>query len=203
MNLDQAFTQAGPVGTPRFLAFMKFVIPSEIEFQQGHYGDYAFVRTEDVQGDDGGRTRYGIDQASHPRINIDTLSLKYALAIYYTQDWYGIGAENDPPGYGEFLADVHINGGNGPRMIQQALNTLPGISLHVDGFLGPMSQTAMIFAGEAGVKACLARRDEYYKYLAATVPHDRQFLAGWLNRDEALENWLQRNESLSVHLGLA
>lgn len=201
-TLADALAECQHIGTPRFRAYMGFLIPAETEFDQGHYGDYDHVRTECVPGDNGGRTRYGIDQSSHPHIDVGSLSLLDALVIYFNHDWTPIQAERWPAGYGETLCDIHINGGNGSLMLQQALNAL-GEHLVEDGFLGPLSLAAMIKHGEDGVLAFIDRRDRWYISLAATHPNDRQFLAGWENRDVALRAWLDRNVGLRNHLNLS
>ncbi len=58
----------------------------------------------------------------------------------------------------------------------------------------------MYYYGQKGVQALLARRDQFYRYLAQTHPNDRQFLAGWLNRDQALKGWTQHLTDLAAHL---
>ena len=201
-TLAQALTACDSIGTQRFRDYLAFLIPAEVAFQHGHYGDYDFVLTECVPGDTGGRTRYGIDQASHPSINVGALSLADAANLYNREVWAPVDAEHLPYGYGEGLADVRVNGGNGPVFLQQGLNDL-GAGLVVDGHLGPKSRAAMLKYGSEGVHAFLNHRDAYFRYLAANHPNDRQFLAGWLDRDEALAGWLEHNNNLRLHLALA
>jgi lysozyme family protein len=166
-----------------FLDYMRFALPAETEFAIGHYGDYDHVRTENVANDAGGLTKFGVDQTSHPGVDIANLTLKQALVIYYKGDWTRSGAETMPPGYGPVLCDIHVNGGNGPVMLQEALNTL-GAGLHVDGQLGHASHAAMVKYGDAGVRAFIARRDVRYDYLGE---HGKaKFLQGWLDRDRNL-----------------
>ena len=201
-TLAQALAQTSYTSYPRFLAFMAFVLPAECEFEPGHADDYDHVRMENVPGDTGGRTKDGIDQASHPDLDIAALTLDQAVFYYFQYDWIAGACASFPLGYGEFLCDVRINGGHGPQMVQQALNTL-GANLVVDGWLGDHSKAAMRQYGDAGIKACLAQRDAYYEYLAEHHPNDRQFLDGWENRDQALASWIARNEALAAHLALS
>src|SRR3954469_21716386 len=72
-----------------FLRAIDFILPHETEFVRGHWGDYSdekFVRTENVAGDGGGATRYGIDSRSHPGIYIPSLTRSEAIAIYW-KEW--------------------------------------------------------------------------------------------------------------------
>ena len=185
----------------RFIDFMRFVLPAECVFDARHPDDYDWVEMEDVKGDSGGRTKYGIDQASHPTCNIAALTLDAALNLYLHEDWIAGGCCYLPQGYGEFVCDVRINGGHGPQMVQEGLNTL-GAGLLVDGWLGAKSTAAMHQYGDAGVSASIARRDAFYQYLADNHPNDRQFLNGWENRDAALAAWLKRNQALASHLAI-
>jgi lysozyme family protein len=47
--------------TPRFSNFLPFIFEHECVFAKGHYGDYQYVIAEEVEGDDGGVTKWGID----------------------------------------------------------------------------------------------------------------------------------------------
>jgi lysozyme family protein len=47
--------------TPRFKLFLPFIFEHECVFARGHYGDYAYVVPEEVDGDAGGVTKWGCD----------------------------------------------------------------------------------------------------------------------------------------------
>jgi lysozyme family protein len=177
--------------TPRFLKFVnEFVFPHECEFTRGHHGDMNHVRWEDVEGDGGGVTKYGIDQRSHPDIDIKNLTEEQAREIYWLKYWLAAEADAMPPGWGEVLADIRINGGNGPMMAQRAINALGRIPpLALDGKIGPVSIEAMKQAGPEGLKRLLWFRDSRYRTLASK-PGQIRFLQGWLNRDNDLRAYL-------------
>lgn len=175
--------KANPM-TPRFDSAVEFTLKWETVFKRGHYGDFNYVVTEKVSGDRGGLTKFGIDQRSHPSTDISALNLEQAKAIYYWQYWVPSGAEALPYGWGEVLFDVKVNGGDGPRMAQKALNKL-GAALVVDGKLGPKTVAAMEKYGSAGVKELLAIRQNRYAILARS-PSMKKFLAGWTNRNNGL-----------------
>lgn len=170
--------------TPRFLKTIEFTLKWETVFKKGHYGDFNYAITENVPGDAGGLTKFGIDQRSHPSTNIASLTLPQAKEIYFWQYWVPSGAESLPAGYGEVLFDIKVNGGDGPRMAQKGLNKL-GAKLVVDGKLGPMTVAAMKKYGDAGIRELLVLRQNRYNILARK-PSRAKFLAGWTNRNTAL-----------------
>jgi lysozyme family protein len=175
----------------RFNSFVEqFVFPHEVVFKKGHHGDMNFVTWENVPGDGGGLTKYGIDQRSHPSTDIKNLTAEQAKEIYRLEYWVPSGAEAMPPGWGEALVDIRINGGDGPRMAQRALINL-GYKLNVDGKIGPLTHAAMQKSGKAGIAEMLKLRDARYRRLAQK-PALKKFLKGWL----------ARNDDLRKHLGL-
>lgn len=177
--------------TPRFLIFMDWLLPHECAFRRGHDGDMAFVTWENVDGDAGGVTKYGIDQRSHPQTDIKNLTLAQAQEIYWFKYWLPSLADHMPPGYGEVLCDIRVNGGDGPKMLQRALN-LHDAGLTVDGVLGPKSVTAIIDLGEHGLKSFLEMRQVRYDRLA-DKPVLRKFLKGWTARNNDLAKFVGIN----------
>jgi lysozyme family protein len=166
--------------TPRFLAYFNWLIPQECAYKRGHYGDLNYVTWENVKGDRGGVTKYGIDSRSHPTTDIKNLTLEQAREIYWLEYWLPSLAEHMPDGYGEVLADIRVNGGDGPRMLQRALNTL-GCSLTVDGRLGPKSMEAM--------RLFLRARQARYDRLAKK-PDLSGFHLGWTHRNNSLAKFV-------------
>ena len=97
-----------------------------------------------------------------------------------------------PPGYGEVLFDIKVNGGNGPRMLQQALNTLfqKNWQLTEDGIIGMKTLQAMEDEGKAGLIAFLHAREIRYRELAQEKPAMAKFLDGWLARNRDLKTFV-------------
>lgn len=172
----------------RFLKAVDFVLDHETVFEKGHWGDYDHVLTENVKNDPGGKTRLGIDQRSHPKIDIDSLTKQDAIDIYYNDYWTKSKAEQMPDGYGEVLFDIRVNGGDGPRMLQNALNE-GGADLAVDGILGPKSVTEIKKQGKKGLKRFLQKRQQRYTTLARQI-YLRKFLDGWTNRNNDLAKFV-------------
>lgn len=169
--------------------FRDFVLPHETVFKpRSKWGNYDFATWENVSGDAGGVTKFGIDQRSHPTTNIKALTINQARDIYWFEYWLPSMAEQMPAGYGEVLADIRINGGNGPRMLQQALNR-HGAGLTVDGKIGPKTIAAMQADGRIGLLEFLKVRQERYERLAKK-PTLKKFLAGWTQRNTDLSEFV-------------
>lgn len=137
--------------TPRFLDFIPFILELE-------GSDY-----EDVPGDSGGPTKFGIDSASHPGVDIRNLTREQAIAIYY-QEWSREGCESLTYPMGELFFDCCVNSGYGEARQILARATTPA--------------------------AFVAEYDRVYRLIVANHPQDEKFLTGWLNRNQALRKRL-------------
>ena len=132
----------------RFLAFMPFIFQWEGE---------AFENDPD---DPGGATKFGIDQRSHPLVNIRALTKPDALAIYW-DEWVDAGCEKMPSPYAEVFFNCAVNMGLGRAREFDA--KIPGAS--IDAFLD--------------------LQEAHYQRLGAN-PKRSKYLKGWLNRTTAL-----------------
>ena len=148
----------------RFLKFIPFIFTAETVFKRGHYGDYDFVATEHDPNDSGGTTRFGIDEASHPNVDVERLTKDGAQDIYF-QEWTRDGIEGLPAIFGECFFDCCVNAG-----------------------LGRARRIRAKTGDDAG--KFLDEREAFYRRLAASVSKDRKFLKGWLNRVESLRRFL-------------
>jgi len=140
--------------TPRFLNFMPFILKWEGETY------------ENVQGDPGGPTHYGIDKESHPGVDIRNLTKQGALEIYF-QEWGKEQCELLPDGLGEAYFNACVNCGVGRAV--KLLNHAP-------------HHTAAEF---------LTAQEEFYRALVRGHPALGKFLRGWLNRTSDLRKLLQ------------
>ena len=112
--------------TPRFKAFVPFIIKHEVVFQKGHYGDYNFVLTEHDPDDPGGTTRFGIDYGEHrekpwsmTQDQISRLTLQEAQEIYF-RHWVRNGCEEMPQSVGEaFMNCATMSGVSQAKLILQ------------------------------------------------------------------------------------
>lgn len=140
------------MSSPRFLAFIPFIFEWEGE------------TFENDPSDPGGATKFGIDQRSHPAVNIRGLTESQAIDIYW-QEWIANGCEMMPPLYGEVFFNCAVNAGRGraTRIDKQ----VPGESW-----------------GQF-----IDLQDSFYRDLAGRRPGMNRFLHGWLNRTGALREW--------------
>ncbi len=168
-----------------------FVLPHETEFERGHYGDYAHARTENVPGDGGGLTKFGIDQRSHPHTNITGLTKDDAVKIYRESYWDKHNLDSFPDPINIALFDIFVNGGHPIEWLQRAINDLPDSSekLTEDGNAGPKTMAAVVALTKDQIKTAtgsiLDQRANRFKRLAEK-PQLAQFLNGWLARNNDL-----------------
>src|SRR6266536_5311257 len=137
--------------TDRFLHFIPFIFKWETE-----YNADGSVRTEHDPDDPGGATRYGIDQRSHPGVDVASLSEEQATAIYY-DEWTRSGAEDMPENLGEIYFNACVNAGKSRA-------------------------DKLMYESNGDPSAFLDAQAAFYRRIAAARPRMAKFLKGWLNR---------------------
>jgi len=173
---------------------IKFILPHEEEFARGHWGDENYVITENVDGDSGGLTKWGIDKSSHPNVDIANLTKDAAVMIYYGE-WENHNLDSLPDKLAICAFDVWVNGGHANQWLQMAYNCVDGNKpfLKEDGVLGPISLAALNSCSpieiDSIVKQFLAERDARFEQLARTESMAK-FLSGWEQRDADLRKYL-------------
>jgi len=176
------------MSSPKFLRAIKFILPHEEAFARGHWGDENFVVAENVSGDSGGVTKYGIDASSHPGVDIANLTRERAVAIY-EREWQKYGIEALPEKIAIAQFDVRVNGGHATTWLQKALNEVGGANLVVDGNMGPATIAAANKCDvDKVVRHFIKQRDARFEAIA-TGPRAK-FLNGWKQRDRDLEKFL-------------
>lgn len=172
-----------------------FILPHENAYAAGHYGDSAFVVTEHVPGDAGGATKYGIDAASHPGINVDSLTQDDAINIYLAEfsavRWSIYGKL--PPALTEFPFNSalaffdcrEVCGAHAAWLCAQR-----ALQIAVDGIPGVDTRTAVLKADAGFTSLMIDQREAYHRSIVANYPGDGKFLQGWLNRCEDLRKHL-------------
>lgn len=167
---------------------IEFIIKHEAVYKKGHYGDLNFVVSENVKGDDGGLTKFGIDFRSHPDEDIEKLSYERAVEIYKEEYWDKARCSELPFPLSLVQVDGAVNTGIGQQ--NKFLQRVAGVK--DDGAYGPKTREAILgLCLEEGEKEVsfrvIAEREKFYKNLAASKPEKAKFLDGWLNRLEALK----------------
>jgi len=178
-----------------FNSSLGFVLHHECVYAPGHEGDSQFVVSENVPGDTGGLTKFGIDAASHPGVDIGGLTLDEATALYHDGEWAGCRCDDLPEGIDTAAFDCAVNNGTivAGLLFQRALLAC-GFGVVVDGEMGPATV-------RAATACCVQRRQDLmgellqlrrnrYVDIVLHHPADEKFLKGWLARVDDLERFL-------------
>jgi len=144
----------------RFANFLPFIYEWEcVKDKRGN------VIAEHDPDDPGGVTKYGIDKASHPRVDVEDLTEPQAREIYLSE-WTASHAESMAPGLGEAYFNACVNCGTGRA------NKLLAKSHSADDFI--------------------SAQEAFYEALVKGRPSLKKFLKGWLNRTGALRKYISK-----------
>jgi len=160
--------------TDRFKTFFSWLITWE--------GD----TYENDPSDSGGATKWGIDAASHPHVDIKNLTKEQAEEIYWNESWQAIRAEELPLGVGEIVSDLVINTGRGHEKWLQEIAGVPQ-----DGEIGPATIAAVNKLDRQDTIDKLLNKLTVF-YHAIGVGHNQKFLHGWLNRTNDLKDFVAK-----------
>jgi len=122
-------------------------------------------------------TKYGISAMSYPHLDIKSLSIDDAKAIYRNDYWQPVGCNYISYPKGLVIFDCAVNQGckRAARFAQSACGAV------VDGVIGRHSILALQVSPDAGfIDRFLALREDHYRHLS-TFP---RYGNGWLNRLE-------------------
>jgi hypothetical protein len=115
---------------------------------------------ENDPDDPGGATKFGIDQRSHPNVDIRTLTEPQAIAIYW-KEWIEDGCLNLASPYAEVFFNCAVNMG-----------------------MGRAKQFDADAKGDAN--KFLILQENKYRDIVRANPKMGKFLQGWLNRTNSL-----------------
>jgi len=167
---------------------LKFVLEHETEFTKGHHGDMKFAVSENVSGDAGGLTKFGIDQRSHPYLDIENLTLEHASEIYRKDYWEKHKCSELPWPVNAVHFDNCVNMGpsQAVKLLQRTVGT------HDDGIMGPHTKVALMAACKVrspdvvALQIC-SQKEDFYVRLVEQKPELGKFKQGWLNRANDLK----------------
>jgi lysozyme family protein len=178
-----------------FPSSLAFVLRHECVYAPGHEDDLAFVVCENVPGDAGGCTKYGIDAADHPHLDIRDLTLDQATAIYRDGEWTQCRCDDLPTGIDTAVFDCAVNNGVHVAgiLLQRAVSAC-GHTISVDGKIGPKTVAAAAAVCKVSkwglLNHMLELRRQHYADIVLLHPGDGEFLHGWLNRVNDLEQFV-------------
>ena len=169
------------IDSPRFRRALAFVLEWETVFDRK--GNPV---AENDPEDPGGLTKFGIDQRSHPNLNIQSLTVQDAAAVYHRDYWLPVRAHELPIPIGEVVFDIAVN--NEKTRAADWLQEILGVK--ADGFIGPVTLRAATSAdAPALAEKLIARHATFYRSIARG--QKAKFLMGWLNRNAALSEFAQ------------
>jgi lysozyme family protein len=135
--------------------FKKIVIPFIFKWEG--------IKFENDKDDPGGATRFGIDQRSHPNVDIKNLTAEKAMEIYWNEYWIKCACDDFPWPFSFVFFNCCVNCGIG-----RATKILKISGKNSDKFLD--------------------EQEAFYKRLAEARPSSKKFLKGWLNRTKDLRS---------------
>lgn len=160
--------------------------------------------TTNVPGDNGGRTRWGIAERSHPELTstgfFDSMDRTTSLVVaerVYEQAYAAplkIALIPDQQ-LANAILSFGVNAGvhTAATTLQQAA-CLYGVHVECDGVIGPSTLSAVEQINPTSLlRSFCARARAYYQMLADLHPEDQKFVRGWMNRTDS---WL---EGISQH----
>lgn len=126
--------------------------------------------------DPGGATKFGISKKAHPDVDVSSLTLDDAKAIYWREYWQRLRCDELPPGLALLVFDAGVNNGVGraARWLQEAAGVVQ------DGRVGPITVAA---ARKLGVARRFHERREAFMRGLETFD---VFGRGWAERLAAL-----------------
>jgi len=144
--------------------------------------------------DPGGYTLYGIAQRYHPQIDVRSLTLEKARAIYRSDYWDAVQAEQLPRVLAlvTFDAAVQHSPTEAVKLLQAALR------VEDDGVLGPVTLAAARAARAEAVPRALGLRARRYHQQVELYPYKAKWLNGWLIRLFELQAWALEVTSTEV-----
>lgn len=160
------------------------------------------IATTCVPGDKGKLTKFGIDEVSHPGVDIANLTLETAQVIYNDEYWTPCKCDSLIPElqYAHFSCAVNDGPGSANKILQRACGVLD------DGIIGPMTLAAStkihladyakqwalhyqaIVTNEKN-KIIEEKGEDVYNQMLAAGETQEKFLQGWLNRINTVQLW--------------
>lgn len=177
---------AKPYGS-RFQRWLAFQLSWESDVDRN-----GNIRVEDVPGDNGQKTFSGVDYASHPNFDYNNPKAAEVARIYKEGYWDQVVADTLGFPVGEVVANYAVNMGKraAVKLLQYGINSLKPESVVTDGILGPKTVHAALESNHEKLADLIEdAADDRYRGIVANNPSQRKFLAGWLNRNAALEKW--------------
>lgn len=125
--------------------------------------------------DRGGNTKFGVAQKSHPHIDVDSLTLDDAKAIYKKGYWDTVRADELTPKLGYVLFNIAC--GSGPGVAVMLLQRVMG--LNGDRKFGPITMAEAKKRGDSIVPILLEAQHRFYESIGENNSSQQKFVRGW------------------------
>ncbi len=186
-TLEDCLLDISDLYPKEFIDLLRFVFPAETVFESHQDGDYNAVLTENDSRDPGSTTRFGIDAASHPHLDIANLTFADAAHEYYLDTWKPLRCPEIVSEQVQIsLCDAAINCG----LVRAVKWLQASAQAQVDGNFGTLTLHAVNMAdGDVIAKGLNDARQHYY--LFEVRPSLRAIYGkGWINRLTALRQYI-------------
>ena len=151
------------------------------------------VKAENVPGDRGGLTKYGISEKAYPNVDIKNLTYDDAVQIYSRTVWPGSKADILPRLFAFLVFDFYTtSGGNAWRCLQRTVAAYKPKTYTArwdDGVFGNATLQATLDAANTDLKTRMAllndfttRRIKFYHDIVDNDSSQKKFLDGWNKR---------------------
>ena len=128
------------------------------------------------------------------RETIRALTPDHAASLFKWQFWDRLRCDDLQPRTALIIYDAAVNHGpaRSVKLVQQACNIISTRDkLVVDGALGPLTRSALKANNTPTMHAqAIEQRRRFYRNIVDNNPSQAVFLRGWLNRADALEQYL-------------
>lgn len=125
---------------------------------------------------------------------VKMLTREQAASLFRWQFWDRLHCDDLQPRTALVIYDAAVNHGSARavKLAQQACNIVSlRAKLDVDGALGPLTRAALDANNTPELHtACIEQRRRFYRNIVNNNPSQGVFLRGWLNRADALEQYL-------------
>lgn len=159
------------------MADFHLAIPPLLHHEGGYVND---------PDDCGGATKFGICRRSYPKLDIASLTLDDARAIYERDFWKPLLLDHvHSQAVATKLLDtaVLIGKTRAVEFLQRSVQEAGGGIVLVDGKMGEKTLMAINMSSSGLLLASYRRLlATYYENLATQIPGNRKFLKGWLLR---------------------
>jgi lysozyme family protein len=131
-------------------------------------------------------TNFGIAAASHPGVDIRSLTVETATAIYAREYWAPLSGDNLPEGVDLIVYDFAVNAGvsRSAKMLQAAVGLPPA---EQDGLIGPGTRVAIALnhTPVSLIGTITAAHEAFYRSTAAFPLYGEEWLARLARCNEA------------------